>query len=178
VQIGESCFAHCLLPSIYIPRSVEVLGSSCFRRSKLLAIAFEGQSRLARIGQGCFRDCPLMSVLLPPALTCVGPEAFGTDVAVTRMECERSCGCPAQRCSPRQSDPGRLRLVRPLETPRRSRLASQRTHPQQRSRRGDAGNFRPRPRRAPTERGPAGQALIGLCVPALRPATDDVSAIA
>jgi hypothetical protein len=157
VRIGKSCFAHCLLPSIYIPRSVEVLGSSCFRSSKLLAITFEHESRLARIGQGCFRGCLLRSVVLPPSLTCVGPNAFEMDVAVKRLE--RSCVCPTEQTRPpRQSDPGRL--VRPLETPRRSRPAPQAGRPQQQSCRGDAAKYRPRPCRALTERGRGGEPLL------------------
>jgi hypothetical protein len=64
--IESQAFSSSLIQSISIPSSVEILGSFCFHRCKLLSsITFESNSRLLRIEEGLFLESSLQSILIP-----------------------------------------------------------------------------------------------------------------
>jgi hypothetical protein len=50
---------------ISIPRNLEMLRKSCFKRLKLESITFESESRLTRIEESCFSSCSLKSISIP-----------------------------------------------------------------------------------------------------------------
>jgi hypothetical protein len=87
-QIAETCFQRCSLQSICIPRSIEILGRSCFlgasggvekelgpestgsllgreKRIVPMSVTFESKSLLMRFEESCFRRCSLESICIP-----------------------------------------------------------------------------------------------------------------
>jgi hypothetical protein len=69
-EIEELCFANCgcRSQSIYIPRSVQVLGKSCLDGAQFQVLAFEFGSEPTRIEDFCFHDGHFQSLTIPPML--------------------------------------------------------------------------------------------------------------
>jgi hypothetical protein len=70
--IEESRFAHCPLREIIIPRSVMVLGKSCFQDGKIECLTFENESHLVRIEDQCFENYVLASICIPENVARLG----------------------------------------------------------------------------------------------------------
>jgi hypothetical protein len=79
-EIEEQCFASCSIEEIVIPRSVEVLGTSCFRNDRsqgtLARLEFEGDSMLREIGASCFAASVIRSVVIPRRCEVLRHSAF------------------------------------------------------------------------------------------------------
>jgi hypothetical protein len=45
-MIDQSCFANCILQTICIPRSVDIIGKSCFMNRDIETFLFEVKSSL------------------------------------------------------------------------------------------------------------------------------------
>ena len=71
-----SGFAKCV-EYVCVPRSVEVIGESCFEGTSLAFIQFASGSQLKRIEMRAFAKTHLASVFLPKSLECLGPQCFG-----------------------------------------------------------------------------------------------------
>jgi hypothetical protein len=77
VRIGDSCFSHCSLKSICIPRNVELICGSSFQSCpSLSAISFESNSKLTRIGSHAFYHSRIESVVIPQNVGFIGGAAF------------------------------------------------------------------------------------------------------
>jgi hypothetical protein len=76
-EIEELCFFKCRLTSIYLPRSVEVLGKECFFCAQIEFLRVEEGSKLQSIQESCFRMCSIKSVRIPRSLEVLGKQCFG-----------------------------------------------------------------------------------------------------
>jgi hypothetical protein len=75
-KVGEDCLQGCSLKSICIPRSVTLLGKSCFCEAQIDTLTFESQSRLERIDDSCFQNCKLTSICIPRGVELLGSSCF------------------------------------------------------------------------------------------------------
>jgi hypothetical protein len=83
--IRSKAFDNSSLPSIVIPRTVEIIGSSCFRDCKSLSLVFiESDSLLRRIESGAFSSKKLRSVCLPGDVQSIAANAFPLFCKVSR----------------------------------------------------------------------------------------------
>jgi hypothetical protein len=76
IRFGESCFAKCRFHSIAIPRSVKIIGRSCFSEAEVQIVTFDSESPLQRIGKECFSRCPLRSIVVPRQVASIGGGCF------------------------------------------------------------------------------------------------------
>jgi hypothetical protein len=78
--LSFGCYAlyECLLSSIRLPSSVEVLRDNCFRRSQnLWTVTFEPGSHLARIERCVFGECRNpSSICIPSSVEVIGENSF------------------------------------------------------------------------------------------------------
>jgi hypothetical protein len=78
-QIEARAFAGSALESIFIPWSVEVIGSSCFELCEALSsIIFESGSKLTRIESYAFSSSGIETVLIPRNVEILGPSCFSS----------------------------------------------------------------------------------------------------
>jgi hypothetical protein len=76
-RIELSAFSYSSLESILIPRSVEILSSSCFSSCQSLSsISFESNERLTRIESSAFSDSSLQSILIRRNVRFIDGSAF------------------------------------------------------------------------------------------------------
>jgi hypothetical protein len=64
-RIEDFCFWNCLVQSLRVPPSVDVLGKWCFARSALEVFEIGADSRLRSIGSWCFERCQVKSLFIP-----------------------------------------------------------------------------------------------------------------
>jgi hypothetical protein len=57
-------FSNCLLKSIHVPRSFEILSKSWFSGSNIETILFKHELRLTRFNDLCFSNCPRKSIYI------------------------------------------------------------------------------------------------------------------
>jgi hypothetical protein len=81
--IEDFCFCQCAITFVAIPRSVEVLGKSCFTSAKHQDLFFGADSQIARIEVRCFMNCLFWAVCVPPSVSAVAPSAFNNDFVVS-----------------------------------------------------------------------------------------------
>jgi hypothetical protein len=62
--------------SVVIPKDIEILGKSCFSKSRLESIIFKNESRLTRIEDSCFSRCSLKSISIPRNIEILGKSCF------------------------------------------------------------------------------------------------------
>jgi hypothetical protein len=75
--IRSESFSNSSLPSIVIPRTVEIIGSSCFSGCKsLLSVSFESGSLLRRIESSAFLYFSLASIVIPRTVEIIDSSAF------------------------------------------------------------------------------------------------------
>jgi hypothetical protein len=77
-KIGDECFDYCSLKSIFVPRSVDIIGRSCFTNvtTRSDRFVFQGDSRLREIGSECFKECRLRSFCIPGHVKMVCEKCF------------------------------------------------------------------------------------------------------
>jgi hypothetical protein len=75
--IVSSAFMQGALEKIWIPRSVEIIGDSCFRECEYLReIKFECGSKLRYVGKEAFRYCDFGGIELPSSVEYIGESCF------------------------------------------------------------------------------------------------------
>jgi hypothetical protein len=70
------CFAEGNFTSLYVPRSVESFGKSCFSEATVRNITFEAEGRLARNEESCFAKASPGSICLPRSVEVLGNSSF------------------------------------------------------------------------------------------------------
>jgi hypothetical protein len=83
--IRSRAFSSSSLTSIVIPRTVEIIGSECFRSCESLSsVSFESDSLLRRIESEAFSSMQLMFVSLPGDVPYIATNAFPDFCTVSR----------------------------------------------------------------------------------------------
>jgi hypothetical protein len=86
-RFSDSCFKRCDVHSIVIPRRVEILGNSCFERTRIDRLSFQAGSTLSVIGDECFAEARLPELLIPRSVEIMGRQAFaGAVIAGLQFE--------------------------------------------------------------------------------------------
>jgi hypothetical protein len=75
-RFADLCFSDCRLESLCVPRSVEVLGKSCFSRATIDVLEFESEPGLREIDELCFEHCILKSICLPRLVEALPAHCF------------------------------------------------------------------------------------------------------
>jgi hypothetical protein len=77
IEIEESCFAHSLLNSITIPRSVQLIGRfAFFGCTSLELVMFEAESHLKTIEDSCYCQCAMKFIAIPRSVEVLGKLCF------------------------------------------------------------------------------------------------------
>jgi hypothetical protein len=61
---------------VRIWRQIQVLGKSCFQRTRIADLKFSKGSDLRKIEQSCFADCELRSIVIPRCVDCLEKSSF------------------------------------------------------------------------------------------------------
>jgi hypothetical protein len=75
-MIGWSCFADCILQTIYIPWPVDIIGKSCFMNYDIETMIFEVESSLTWLDPSCSANCSIGSICVLCSINPLGLSCF------------------------------------------------------------------------------------------------------